>query len=205
MKRLMLLFLTCVLVLSSFSLCFAEAAVEEENHVVTIERTQDELDAIHEKNLENALRKMQCKDQVMSKGSKAGFDDGEYRTVWSSPKRTKLSGFCGNQPPEGTRFQSSGGFYISKTGGPSCSTSVKFSAPFKGATITIDLGKVKSGGGVYVNAPDTKHYFKAKCTKEFEVKSYIVYRKPSPNEAEYVYTRGTSEALKKEDYVAVRV
>lgn len=85
----------------------------------------------------------------------------EYDTVTVTPS---------GQLEGGYRFSTGGGLFVNKSGGPTVTVSLSVSWEVLGVSVNIGTaGKSSSIGGSYIEAPNTKDYFKAKIDKTFKV------------------------------------
>ncbi|MDY3052542.1 MAG: hypothetical protein SOR89_05155 [Ndongobacter sp.] len=103
-------------------------------------------------------------------------DAGEWKVEYGTPKTISSSGYAGNQPSRGTRFNTGGGFYFSSGGGPSVSVGVSFPSPYGSFTVSCNLGNVGASGR-FVTVPSSEYYYKLYVTQYKSVKPSAVYKK----------------------------
>lgn len=94
-----------------------------------------------------------------------------------------MEGFAGNQPSQGVKFPTDGGFYHSDSGGPTATLNVSFPDPFAMFSLSVLLGN-SSASGYFVNAPNKTDYFKLSVIKTYSIQPYVQYKK------EYDYNSG---------------
>ncbi len=110
-------------------------------------------------------------------GSLRSDRDYTYRTEKVATKYVTRSGYPGNQPANGIKFNTGGSFFWAETGGPTLNASVTFSDPFQMVSVTVDLGlKSESFTGCSINVPSTDAYYKLYVTKKMRVDKYVTYQ-----------------------------
>lgn len=134
--------------------------------------SREVLDFLHKK----AIEKIVAKKIKIGLSSKSNSTKGRptHKIEYGNSVRKTFSGFAGNQPAEGNRFQTGGGFYFSDNGGPSSTISISFPSPFNLLSVSVNLGN-SSSSGKFVLVPDTIHYFKLFVEKTYDCKPYIVW------------------------------
>lgn len=173
MKRLVLLFLLFLFVIRIPVLTIAEDSNPDDaslQNCVTVYTSQKEREIYVKKESERIIRKL---ESATEKGPKY-----RYKIEYLSKQYKTLGGDAGNQASGGYQFPTGGGFWFTDSGGPSVSGSIYLSlpSPYNCLSFSINLGQ-KGVSGLYVNAPDTIHYFKLYVSKKLELTPYIMYRK----------------------------
>ncbi len=114
-----------------------------------------------------------------------------YKTEYLDYQYKTLAGYAGNQVDGGYRFKTGGGFWFTDSSGPSVSGSVILSlpAPFNVVSARVNLGK-NGSSGLFVNAPDTKNFYKLYVSKVMEVRPYALYRARSGTQDWELYMTG---------------
>lgn len=133
----------------------------------------------------------------------------KYKTEYGTPKYKTVSGYAGNQPSNGTRFKTGGGFYLSTSGGPKVSASIAFPTPFISYSLSAQLGN-KAASGIFVNAPNKKDYFKIHVSKRYKITPYVTYVQVKdpvhPKQVKWkVYARGHNKSHVSTDAYAKKV
>lgn len=116
-------------------------------------------------------------------------DLDDYKTEYSGWKTFFATGYPGNQPPGGMMFPTGGGFYVSDDGGPVVTVALNFPgfpAPFQGYSLSVSIGNVASGGGLYANAPRKDVYYKCVVEREYRANVYVIYHR-SWSESDWAY------------------
>lgn len=137
-----------------------------------------------------------------------GQYDYDYKVEWGSSKNVTKGGYPGGQPSGGVKFSKPGGaFSWNPSGGPSVSASVSFSAPYKGGSISIDLGIAQAGSGLqYVqNVSNYTNYVKLYVNKTMQVKPYVTYRIHKTTGKKEVWTTGYNELMASFEFKVYKV
>ena len=163
-----------VSILLAFSTCISmiistNATVEDEYTYIVPESIR----------IEDIQRQVNEQIAMLEGSSARGSRDYTYYTEYVETKYETFSGFAGNQPSGGTRFETGGGFHWKDAGGPSVSLGVSFSVPAKVVDISVSLG-ISVGEGeelAYdVDVPNTTDYFKLHVSKTMEIKQANIYQ-----------------------------
>ena len=141
--------------------------------------------------------------QVALRDAGAGED---VKVEWLSTSYKWTGGYAGNQPPNGTRFQTGGAFFWSDNGGPSASTSISLSLPkpFNAVSVSINLGN-SSSSGVMVNVPDTTNYYKLYIYKKLYIQPFAVYTRNTSTGPWRLINVSAARSVDAYSYTAFRV
>lgn len=98
----------------------------------------------------------------------------EIKTKW-------VSGIPGGQPRNGTRFKQPGGFYYSPSGGPTATSNIEFSVPFKVVSFSVNLGTAEAATtGYTIRVPNTEDFFLLTVDNEVEIRQVNIYKQITP-------------------------
>lgn len=179
-KRIILLLLLIFIFIPNSALAENLYNLENKTLIYQNNMTQEEIEKEHKRQLEKHIMSLNLKENeykiTIGDSKMISLDDpSDYMHEWGPTAYPTTSGYAGNQPSNGTKFPTGGGFYYSDSGGPTASISVSFPEPFNSVSFSIGLGN-SSTSGIFVNVPNTTDYFKLYITKEYEVRPYIIYR-----------------------------
>nr|WP_326171362.1 hypothetical protein [uncultured Oscillibacter sp.] len=109
-----------------------------------------------------------------------------YRAVSLSPVRDSVTGFPGNQKPEGYRLGEGGFLYYSEDGGPEATITLSLALAYGPASfslgVSVPMGNRSNGTiGLGVPVPDSVNYYKLKVTKNVEIHPIAIYEVDRPN------------------------
>lgn len=173
-KRLLILLLALIVVSSGFvNPIFAEDVqykIIKENETIIPEEVRLKERTKQVKEFEEKLK------EEIEPHSQYSY---EYKTEYSPIKYVTVSGELGGQPPGGSQFESGGGFYYSRDGGPTVTANVSIGLPeIPSITFGVSLGYVTEGvSGYFINVPDRINHYKAYAEKTYEVQVVASYRR----------------------------
>lgn len=135
--------------------------------------SREQLDFLHQKGIEKFLAK-KINTTSIKNNNLVLKGRPTHKVEHGKSVRRVFSGFAGNQPAEGNRFATGGGFYFSDNGGPSVTLNISFPSPFNTLSASVNLGN-SSSSGKFVLVPDTIHYFKLFVEKTYDCRPFIVW------------------------------
>lgn len=112
----------------------------------------------------------------------------EYWTEYGTQERKTFSGFAGNQPPNGTKFPTGGGFWWSDSGGPTTTLTLTYKGVIVPVTVTLGISSNQASNGRMAHVPNTIDYFKLFVEKTYYCKPQVTYYKNSSGEVS-VYSK----------------
>ncbi len=103
-------------------------------------------------------------------------DHNYYSSEIVDTKYVTAEGYAGNQPPNGVRFPTGGGFFWIDNGGPVVSVGVSFSGIPYHFGVSLGIASTSNTVGYYVSVPNTYDYFKLYIYKTYRVNKVNIYK-----------------------------
>lgn len=190
------LFLSLLSICSIFALSFSSVSALNENkendNVVIIEHSQEQIERDKEAELKNSQPTTRMDETIY-----------EWRYVGKKKFIKKEIGFAGNQKRDDTVFKTSGGFYW-QDGGYKTSVNFSFGVGYGpiSASLSISTGSKESTGqwipSLYVNRA-----CKLFIHKDVEIATYAVYSKPKYS-GSWTFSSYQHTSVDTRDYLSVR-
>lgn len=196
MKKIIISVLCCCSIFAlSFSSSIAMTDNDEEYYTVIIDHSEEQI----EQDREKALEKLKNSEPV----TKMDEIISDWRYVGRSKITRKGIGYAGNQKPDGTVFESPGGFYW-QDGGYETSVSFSLSFGYGPVSMSFDISRgSKQATGEWISSPYVNKPCKLYIYKDIEVTAYAVYKKPKYS-GNWTFSGYQYVPVETRDYLSVR-
>lgn len=213
MKKFYALFLSIILTISMINIdAMAADEVIETGDTIVYTIPEEQVQAEHQRQLKEHIKSLGISEDeciFLPEGISLLNDMDNYKTESSEVRYASVSGWAGNQPPQGVSISSGGLIHYSPSGGGNVSVSVAFNNPFGSVSVSIPLGRRSDAvTGYSASIPPTGNW-KLWVRNVYSVQTFIGYQKYWVDDfTGYVwreFTRTTNKAISEVNLTTIRV